>query len=83
MSKFYQLYAEISTLTGETAPVEKVKEISSIDSIIIFEKVTKIPLHISHIAQLILMDTPGKYGQFLQQCMAQQPASFMEEKVVM
>ena len=30
ISKFYQLYANISTRTGATTPVEKVKEISSI-----------------------------------------------------
>ena len=30
ISKFYQTYAKISKLTGATAPVEKVKEISSL-----------------------------------------------------
>ena len=33
ISKFYQTHAKISKPTGATAPVEKVKEISSIDHV--------------------------------------------------
>ena len=36
ISKFYQSHAKISTPTGATAPVEKVKEISSIDAQTVF-----------------------------------------------
>ena len=37
ISKFHQLHAKISTPTGATAPVEKVKEISSDDNYCSFQ----------------------------------------------